>query len=93
MQPATVHLLTAFFAFAHRLALSADDEAALGRDVAPLSSKLWRATAGLLAEADRGAPGTSLDIISHIRVLETCRLRVSKFRLAGIQEAGTCLLR
>ena len=62
MQPATVYLLTAFFALTHRLALTADDEAALERCGAALSSKLWRATVGLLAEADRGAPGTSLDI-------------------------------
>ena len=62
MQPATVHLLTAFFALAHRLALTADDEAALDRDGACLSPKLWRASVELLHEADRGAPGTRVDI-------------------------------
>ena len=62
MQPATVHLLTAFFALAHRVALTADDEAALDRDGASLSPELWRATVELLHEADRGAPGTRVDI-------------------------------
>ena len=62
MQPATVHLLTAFFALAHRVALSAGDEAALEPRGACLSPKLWRATVELLHEADRGAPGTRVDI-------------------------------
>ena len=62
MQPATVHLLTAFFALAHRVALTADDEAALDREGASLSPKLWRASVELLHEADRGAPGTRVDI-------------------------------
>ena len=62
MQPATVHLLTAFFALAHRVAITVHDEAALDRHGACLSPKLWRATVDLLHEADRGAPGTRVDI-------------------------------
>ena len=62
MQPATVHLLTAFHGLTHRVSLTADDEAALARGGASLSPKLWRATVALLAEADRGAPGTRVDI-------------------------------
>ena len=62
MQPATVNLLTAFFSLAHRVALTADDETALERHGACLSPKLWRASVELLHEADRGAPGTRVDI-------------------------------
>ena len=62
MHPATVHLLTAFFALCHRLALTEDDKSALETEGASLSTKLWRATAGLVAEADQGAPGTRVDI-------------------------------
>ena len=62
MYPATVHLLTAFFALCHRLALTEDDESVLGSEGGSLSPTLWRATVALLAEADRGAPGTRVDI-------------------------------
>ena len=62
MQPATVHLLTAFHALTHRLSLTEDLKAELERQGASLSPELWRATVGLLHEADRGAPGTRVDI-------------------------------
>ena len=62
MQPATVHLLTAFHALTHRLSLTEDFKAELERQGASLSPELWRVTVGLLHEADRGAPGTRVDI-------------------------------
>ena len=64
MQPsaATVHLLVAFHALAHRLSLTEDLTGALERQGASLTPGLWRTTVGLLHEADRGAPGTRVDI-------------------------------
>ena len=62
MQPATVHLLTAFHALTHRLSLSEDLTAEVERQGAALTPVLWRVTVGLLHEADRGAPGTRVDI-------------------------------
>ena len=62
MQPATVHLLTAFHALTHRLSLSEDLTGELERQGAALTPALWRTTVGLLHEADRGTPGTRVDI-------------------------------
>ena len=62
MQPATVHLLTAFHALTHRLSLTEDLKAELERQGAALVPELWRVTVGLLHEADGGAPGTRVDI-------------------------------
>ena len=62
MQPATVHLLVAFFALTHRVALTKELTAEVERQGASLMPDLWRVTVGLLHEADRGAPGTHIDI-------------------------------
>ena len=62
MELATTHLLTALFALSHRIALTAEDVAALDRDWPCLTPELWKATRELLGEADRGAAGTTLDI-------------------------------
>ena len=64
MQPSvpTVHLLVAFHALTHRLSLTEDLKAEIAGRGASLSHELWRATVGLLHEADRGAPGTRVDI-------------------------------
>ena len=64
MQPAVpvVHLLVAFHALTNHLALSEDLKAELERQGAALTPELWRATVRLLHEADRGAPGTRVDI-------------------------------
>ena len=64
MQPAVpvVHLLVAFHALTNHLALSEDLKAEIERQGAALTPALWRATVHLLHEADRGAPGTRVDI-------------------------------
>ena len=65
MQPATVHLLTAFHALTHRVSLTEDLKAGLERQGAALVPELWRVTVGLLHEADRGAPGTLAEAIAN----------------------------
>ena len=62
MKPATAHLLTALFAFTHRVGLTAEDIAELDRDGPCLTPELWQATRHLLAAADQGAPGTTFDL-------------------------------
>ena len=62
MEIATTHLLTALYSLSHRIALTAEDVAELDREAPCLSPELWQATRQLLAEADRGAAGTTLDI-------------------------------
>ena len=62
MELATTHLLTALYALAHRIALTAEDVAELERDWPCLTPELWKATRELLGEADRGAAGTTLDL-------------------------------
>ena len=64
MQPAppTVHLLVAFHALTHRLSLGEPLKSEVERQGAALTPALWHATVGLLHAADRGAPGTRVDI-------------------------------
>ena len=62
MKIATTHLLTAFYSLSHRIALTAEDVAELERDAPCLSPELWQATRQLLADADRGEVGTTLDL-------------------------------
>ena len=54
--------MTAFHALTHRVSLTEDLKAGLERQGAALVPERWRVTVGLLHEADRGAPGTRVDI-------------------------------
>ena len=62
MTPATTHVLTALYAWCHRLAVTPEDLAEVERSGACLTPQLWAQTITLLREADEGAPGTRLDL-------------------------------
>ena len=62
MEITTTNLLTAPYSVSHRIALTAEEVAELDRDWPSLSPALWPATKALLAGADRGVAGTTLDI-------------------------------
>ena len=62
MESGTVHVLTALHALAHRIALTAEDGAALERHAGALSPELWRQSRGLLRAADRHGAGSRLDL-------------------------------
>ena len=62
MEIATVHVLTALYALAHRLALAPEDAAEVERHGAGLSPELWRQSKGLFREADHHGAGSHLDL-------------------------------
>ena len=62
MEIATVHVLTALYALAHRLALAPEDAAEVERHAGALTPELWRQSKGLFREADHHGAGSHLDL-------------------------------